>query len=119
MKVLCDVHIAIKIAKYLKSKGVDTEHVNLILNKWNTKDSDISNYADLNDFTVLTKDADFKNSHFIQSTPKKLIKINLGNISTSALISILDEILIQLIDLFDNNSKCYVEINPNDINVIV
>ncbi len=39
----------------------------------------------------MSKDSDFQNSHFLNNSPKKLIKINLGNISTKDLINILDE----------------------------
>jgi len=74
MKILCDVHIAIKVAKFFQSKNIETEHVNLILDKWHTKDCNICEYADKNDFTVLTKDKDFKDSHFIRQTPKKRLK---------------------------------------------
>jgi predicted nuclease of predicted toxin-antitoxin system len=118
MKILCDVHIAIKVAKFLSSKGVETQHVNTILDKWHTKDDDICIYADKHDFVVLTKDAGFKNSHFVNQTPKKLIKVNLGNISTKDLIRIFDVILEQLQAHFQDNETCYIEINPNDIIVI-
>lgn len=40
---------------------------------------------------VITKDADFKTSFLIRNTPKKLLKINLGNISTSELISLISK----------------------------
>lgn len=118
MKILCDVHIAIKVAKFFSSKGIETEHVNQILNKWHTKDSDICQYADKNDFTIITKDTDFKNSHFLKQTPKKLIKVNLGNISTERLIAIFDSILDKLKGLFESQKECYVEINDDDIAVI-
>jgi predicted nuclease of predicted toxin-antitoxin system len=48
-------------------------------------------YADKNDLIVLTKDADFRNSFLIGGTPNKLVKINLGNISTNALIEVISE----------------------------
>ena len=79
---------------------------------------DICIYADKNDFTIVTKDTDFKNSHFLNQSPKKLIKVNLGNISTNKLIVIFDRILDKLKVLFEENNKCYVEINKNDITVI-
>ena|SRR3972149_502728 len=91
MRFLCDVHISYKIASYLDSLGYEAIHVNDILDKWNTKDKDICNYADLNDLIVITKDSDFRDSFFIRQTPKKLIKINLGNISNQDLIKILSE----------------------------
>jgi len=118
MKILCDVHISMKVAKFLASKGIQTEHVNQILDKWKTKDYKIIQYADKNDFTVLTKDKDFKNNHLLNKSPKKLIKINLGNLSTNQTINIFESILAQLSDLFDNNQFCFIEINSDDFVVI-
>lgn len=89
MKFLCDVHISYKIVSHLTSHGFNTIHVNEILEKSATKDSDICKYADENDLIVLTKDSDFRDSYFIKQTPKKLIKINLGNISNQELKNIL------------------------------
>lgn len=77
MKFLIDVHLPISLSKFLdKQIGCNAVHVNQILQKWHTTDSEISKYADENEMVVITKDSDFKDSHFINSTPKKLIKIN-------------------------------------------
>jgi len=89
MKFLCDVHISYKIANYLISLGFETIHVNTILQKWNTTDSEICKYADLHNLIIISKDSDFRDSFFVSRTPKKLIKINLGNISNQELIDIL------------------------------
>jgi predicted nuclease of predicted toxin-antitoxin system len=76
-------------------------------------DTKISDFADVNDFTIITKDSDFKNSHFIKHSPKKLIKINLGNIPTNRLIEIFDSICTLMIEKFDSNLECYFEINSD------
>jgi len=91
MKFICDVHISFKIVRHLNSLGFETVHINDILNKWYIKDKDISAYADLNDLIVITKDSDFKSSFVINRTPRKLIKINLGNISNQSLIKIISD----------------------------
>jgi predicted nuclease of predicted toxin-antitoxin system len=93
MRFLCDVHISYKIVNYLNSCGYETIHVNTILNKWHTKDKDICKYADSNDFILISKDSDFRDSFFVKKTPKKLIKINLGNIPNTQLILIFEEII--------------------------
>ena len=118
MKILCDVHISLKVAKFFQSKGIETEHINHILDKWFTNDNDICEYADKKNFTVVTKDKDFKDSHFIRQTPKKLIKVNLGNISTNNLIVTIDNVLDKLENLFSSNKKCYVEINQDELIII-
>ena len=89
MKFLCDVHISYKIRSYIKSLGFEAIHINEILDRWHTKDKTICRYADANDFIVVTKDADFKNSLLISNTPKKLVKVNLGNLSNTILVDII------------------------------
>jgi len=42
-------------------------------------------FAGANDMVVITKDDDFKTSHIIQGTPKKLKLVALGNISNADL----------------------------------
>jgi predicted nuclease of predicted toxin-antitoxin system len=80
MKFLCDVHISFKTVKFLIGKGYECVHVNTILEKWHTTDNDIAKYVDENNFILVTKDADFRDSFFLKNNPKKLVKINLGNI---------------------------------------
>lgn len=99
---------------YLNSLNFETFHVNKILDSWHTKDDDISSYADTNDLIIITKDHDFRNSFFIKNTPKKLIKISLGNISNLELIRILSENLTSIQKL-NNESRFIVEIDNNYI----
>ncbi len=66
MQFLCDVHISYKIQKFLDNEGYKTIHVNEILNKWNSTDQEICQYADQYDFIVITKDSDFRDSFFVK-----------------------------------------------------
>ena len=106
MKFLCDVHISFKVVRFLESRGFSAVHVNNILEGDSTSDQAISKFADENDLIVLTKDGDFRNSHFISQSPLKLIKVSLGNISTKKLIAILENQLALLIDSFENDLCC-------------
>lgn len=112
MKFLCDVHISYKVVNFLSKSGFETIHVNQILDKWNTKDRDICKFADSNDLIVITKDSDFRNSFFVDGSPRKLIKVNLGNISTSDLIESISQILTA-IEKLSNSSSFLVEIDKN------
>lgn len=86
MDFLCDVHIPLKLVKYLISCGHSTYHVNQLPNKWYTSDSDICLFADKQSLIVVTKDEDFRNSFLLRKTPRKLVRIVLGNISNHDLI---------------------------------
>jgi predicted nuclease of predicted toxin-antitoxin system len=118
MKFLCDVHISYKVVNLLLSLGFECIHVNNILNKWHTKDNDICSYADNGDFTIITKDADFKDSFLIKGAPKKLIKINLGNIANTELIQIIISNIDTIIKL-DSNISFMIEIDKTQLNYII
>lgn len=117
MKVLCDVHISYKLVKYLNNKGITSIHINEILDRSNTKDSEICKYADKNDFVLVSKDIDFRNSFFIQNTPRKLIRIILGNITNQELITIFDKNLEFFIENF-KTGRCYIEVYKDYISLI-
>lgn len=118
LKVLCDVHLPIKLVDFLMQTGIEALHGSSILSGWRTKDKDFCKYADENDFVIITKDNDFRNSHFLQNTPLKLIKINLGNVSNDTLISIFHKQLPIIIKSFENKTA-YVEINKDSASVLI
>jgi predicted nuclease of predicted toxin-antitoxin system len=105
MKFLCDVHISYQVCKYLNSKGVEAIHINSILEKWYTKDDAITKFADENDYIIITKDVDFRNNYILKNSPKKLIRIVLGNVSNQKLILLMGEfwsniLLLKKMDTF-------------------
>jgi len=60
----------------------------------------------------MPKDSDFWNSYFIKQTPKKLIKINLGNIPNHELITIFAE-NIHAIQKLDSKPNFLLEIDKD------
>jgi predicted nuclease of predicted toxin-antitoxin system len=115
MKFLCDVHISFKLAKAIRDLGHDCIHVNSILDKWYTKDEAIAKYSDENNYTLITKDADFRDSFFVKKTPKKLIKINLGNVSNEALIMIFEKNILKIEKIINDNKNIIIEIDSDII----
>ena len=114
MKFLCDVHISYSLVNQLKKLGFDAIHVNELPDKWFSSDKFILNYADESDRIVITKDSDFKNSFYINRTPAKLIKINLGNIANSTLIETILENIRQIEEL--NKSPYFlIEVDAENI----
>lgn len=117
MRFLCDVHISYKLTKHLLSLGFDSIHVNEILDKSETKDSDLCRFADQNNYVIVSKDSDFRDSYFVKQTPKRLIKINLGNIPNQQLINIFND-NIDLIQKLDSKINFLLEIDKDIINLI-
>ena len=118
MIFLVDVHLPISLSKFLNNqKDCEAIHVNQILQKWNTTDAEICKYADENSMVVITKDSDFKNSHFINDTPNKVIRIALGNIANKDLIQLVSNYLPYILPLTDKPAF-YIEINKDQIMII-
>ncbi|MDB5141483.1 MAG: hypothetical protein JWQ66_196 [Mucilaginibacter sp.] len=118
MDFLIDVHLPITLSKFLNNQeDCSSVHVNQILQKWHTPDADICKYADENSMVVVTKDTDFKNSHFINKTPKKVIRITLGNISNSDLMALVISYLPFILPLSVRDSF-YIELSHGQITII-
>lgn len=114
MNFLCDVHISYKIVHTLTSLGFEAIHVNEILNKSETKDSDICRFADEKDYVVITKDSDFEDSYRVKNTRRKLLKINLGNISNQSLIKMFEENL-EILNKLQSVKTFFIEFNKDGI----
>lgn len=113
MKFLCDVHIPIRLSKHIVQLGFECEHVNNILNKWNTKDEDMADFVDRHNVILITKDQDFRNSFLLHHTPNKLIKINLGNISNEELLEVFTRNIDEFNQIFQENKAFMVEVNTD------
>ena len=61
---------------------------------------------------VITKDYDFRASYYLRNTPKKLIKINLGNIAYNELVEIFTD-NISSIKKLDEKKSFIVEIDKD------
>ncbi len=71
-----------------------------------------------NNYIVVSKDADFRNSFFINHSPKKLIKISLGNITNDELIRLFTANIQQINKLAPLNTFL-VEIDKTGLRVIL
>ena len=117
MDFLIDVHLSISLSKFLdQQEGCTSIHVNQILQKWYTSDAEICRYADKNSLVVITKDSDFKNTHFINKTPKRVVRVVLGNISNNELIGLFKKYLQFILPLANDNF--YIELSKDQITII-
>lgn len=116
MRVVCDVHIPYRLVNFLRERGVDATHVNRILDKWYTKDSDIARYVDEIGAFLITKDADFRHRHFITGKPARVVRVTLGNLSNDRLIALFESHWVALRELLDE-PRCYVEVGSLGLRV--
>ena len=112
MNFVCDVHIPYRLVNFLIKVGHQAVHVNNLLSGSKSKDIEIARYADSQNQIVVTKDEDFENLHFGLNTPKKLIRVLLGNISTNDLITVFEKHLVE-IEKLQESERFYLEIGKN------
>ena len=89
MKFLVDAHLPRRLANRLRDAGHNALHTLDLPDQNSTKDSEINEISIQEQRVVVTKDADFVNSFYLQGQPYKLLLISTGNISNSALEALL------------------------------
>ena len=72
-------------------------------------------FADTNDYIVVSKDIDFRNSYFLRHSPRKLIRIVLGNISNNELIILFVQHLTLFQQYFQQDG--YLELDKSSVNI--
>ena len=70
MKLIVDVQLPPKLCEIMNQLGAVSMHVNELPNRDETKEAEITNFADSDSLIVVTKDFDFYHSHMSLSKPK-------------------------------------------------
>lgn len=87
MKFLVDANLPFKLVLNLRDKGFDVIHTDNLPLKEQTTDREIRIISEAQNRIVISKDADFLDSHLITGIPKKFLYISTGNIINRDLIS--------------------------------
>jgi len=118
MKFVCDVNIAIRVAKFLVAQGAEATHVNQLKEKWHTPDETIRTLADAQGLIVISKDADFRDSFLLRRTPKKLLHVCIGNAATEDVIELLQRHW-HILTRYSTSESFYLELNRQGLIPIV
>lgn len=84
--------------------NIPSVHVLDILHVDETPDQAISDFVDLENLIVVTKDSDLYYSHPLKRSPKRLLLITTGNINNRQLCGLVHENAEKLVTLFQHNS---------------
>lgn len=88
MKLLFDQNLSPRLVNRLADLYPDSQHVSLI-GLAQADDHEVWEYANQNDFTVVTRDSDFSELSLLRGFPPKVIWIRRGNCSTNQIEEIL------------------------------
>ena len=89
MKFLVDAQLPRRVADWLVAAGCDAIHTLDLPDGNRTTDDGIIDSADREERVVVTKDADFVDSHTLRARPAKLLLISTGNLSNADLESLM------------------------------
>lgn len=94
--LLIDNNLSYKLSRKLATAFLGIKHVSDFRME-TSDDLTIWRFAKANNFSILTKDMDFVNIVTMQGFPPKVIRLNIGNLPTIIIESILlrDELLIK------------------------
>lgn len=109
MKLLFDQNISYRILRQLPEKykgSTSVKSEGLI----NASDRQIYDFARLNNFIIVTQDADFSELNMILGFPPKVIWIRLGNLKTTEIVDILSVYHNEMIDFAKNKTLGCFEI---------
>jgi predicted nuclease of predicted toxin-antitoxin system len=113
MKFLVDAQLPRLLAIRLNELGHEARHT-LGLSKGNqTPDREISNLAERDSAVVITKDADFVNSHILSGKPAKLLLVSTGNITNRNLLALFEIHLKSIVAAMDTSN--FVEITASGL----
>jgi predicted nuclease of predicted toxin-antitoxin system len=97
MKLLLDENLSDKIISKIIDLYPDSTHVKPLA-LTNTDDAIIWEYAKVNSFTIVSKDADFHQRSLLYGHPPKLIYLRIRNSPTSKIVEILRDNFDTIID---------------------
>ncbi len=100
MKFLVDAQLPYGLKSLLIAAGFDAIHTDDLPDKERTTDAQIRNFSLKEDRIVISKDADFVDSFYLQSIPEKLLLISTGNIRNHELYRIFQKNLPKIGELF-------------------
>lgn len=104
MKFLVDAQLPRRATGWLTAAGCDAVHTLDLPDANHTTDAQINDLAEQEQCVVVTKDADFVDSHLLRGRPSRLLLISTGNISNRELEALLVPLLPDIIREFQANS---------------
>lgn len=86
MKFLIDTQLPARLARQLNEAGHDGMHTSALPEGNRTSDTEIARVADNQERVLISKNHDFRDSHLLRGSPRRLLVVATGNITNSELL---------------------------------
>jgi predicted nuclease of predicted toxin-antitoxin system len=111
VKFLVDAQLPARLARLLTDAGHDSFHTSSLPKGNRTPDNELAALADAEDRVVVTKDRDFRDSHLLRRTPRRLLVVTTGNVTNTDLLALVKANLEAIVTSFDD--AAFVELGPD------
>jgi predicted nuclease of predicted toxin-antitoxin system len=111
VKFLVDAQLPLRLARLLARAGHDALHTINLADGNRTTDREVAQRADTDGRIVVTKDRDFRDSHLLSNSPRRLLVVATGNISNNALLDLVEAHLDVILESFEEAD--FVEVGPH------
>jgi predicted nuclease of predicted toxin-antitoxin system len=111
MKLLFDENLSSKLPRILSADFPGSLHVRNCGLK-GSPDEDIWEYAKVNSFIIISKDADFYQRNLLYGAPPKLVWLRIGNCTRDVLISLILQYKEDICQLYNNLDDSILVISP-------
>lgn len=115
MNFLVDAQLPRRMTVWLAAAGCNAIHTLDLPDANRTSDEQINDAADVEQRIVVTKDADFVDSHLLRGRPAKLLLISTGNISNRELEALVVPLLPDIVREFGSHS--FLELDRAGIDI--
>jgi predicted nuclease of predicted toxin-antitoxin system len=113
MNFLVDAQLPRRMTAWLAAAGCNAIHTLDLPDENRTTDEQINDLADREQRVVITKDADFVDSHLLRGRPPKLLLISTGNISNRALEALVFPLIPDIVREF--GSHAFLELGQSGL----
>ena len=113
MNFLVDAQLPRRMTTWLTAAGCDARHTLDLPDGNRATDEQINDVADQEQRVVVTKDADFVDSHVLRGRPAKLLLISTGNINNRDLEALMAPLIPDIVREFQTHS--FLELGPTGI----
>jgi predicted nuclease of predicted toxin-antitoxin system len=105
---IIDTQLPPKLAGFLRQKGFDAIHTTHFKEGHLLKDKEIIEISIRESRIIITKDKDFLDQYILKGAPPKVLLLETGNMSNRDLFALMDEMLEQIVDLFEMNHNLVI-----------
>jgi predicted nuclease of predicted toxin-antitoxin system len=110
---LVDAQLPRRMAAWLAAAGCDAKHTLDLPDGNRTTDEQVNDVADREGRVVVTKDADFVDSHLLRGRPAKLLLVSTGNITNRELEALVVPLIPDLVREF--GPQAFIELGRTGI----